>query len=212
MNEVVKPEQERLEWIMWMDRDAIILDACRPLSSILLRATPDFEHVNLITNNDTLGLNNGIFLFRVNDWSIELFKSILAFRYFRPDIELKQEEQTAMEIIMQEEKWKNGTVTVPWYWFNAYPSSFNSAAKYRSGPPEGEEWFRARKGDFVVHFAGDGDRARRMLEWHDMLESMGNVWEKDDALRDVTSEIENYWASYGSGRLTDGQRSGEPQK
>jgi mannan polymerase II complex MNN10 subunit len=212
MKEMLKPEHERLEWIMWMDRDAIVLDACRPLSMFLPPAGRGFDHINLVTNHDALGLNAGVFIFRVNDWSIELFNTILAFRYFRSDTQLALAEQSAMEMIIREDKWKKGVVTVPWYWFNAYPDEDDSAEKYGSGITKDLEWFRARKGDFAVHFAGDGGRSGRMLKWHNMLESVGDIWEKGDALRDVTSEIDEYWKGYGSGSLTDAQKSGEPQK
>jgi mannan polymerase II complex MNN10 subunit len=205
MKEMLKPEQERLEWIMWMDRDVIILDACRPLSMFLPPAGPEFDHINLITNHDAGGLNAGVFLFRVNDWSIELFNTVLAFRYFRPGQQLALAEQSAMAIIIQEEKWKKGVVRVPWYWFNAYPDEDDSVEKYRTGGTKDLEWFRARKGDFAVHFAGDGGRNGRMLE------RVGDVWEKGDTMRDVTPEIQRYWDSYDSGGLTDAQVSGEPQ-
>jgi hypothetical protein len=209
MNEMLKPAQSRLEWIMWIDRDAIILDACRPLSAFLPPNTPEFENINLITNHDKLGLNAGVFLFRVNDWSRDLFNTILAFRYFRPDVELALAEQTAMEKIINEDKWKEGVARVPWYWFNAYPDADRSAAKYRDG--ERAEWFRARKGDFVIHFAGDSGRVARMPGWMDMLEEVGNVWEKGgDKLRDITPEVKEYWKAYKKGELTHGQITGNP--
>ncbi|KAF1935712.1 hypothetical protein EJ02DRAFT_116604 [Clathrospora elynae] len=213
MNEMLKPQDERLEWIMWIDRDAILLDACRPLSNFVPPATPEFDKINLITNNDSWGLNAGVFIFRVNEWSIQLFNTILAFRYFRPDEELILAEQTAMEKIISEEKFKDGVVRVPWYWFNAYPDEGDSVKSYRDGlEPNNLEWFRARKGDFVVHFAGDDGRNRRMPDWLDMLQDLGNVWENGDALRDITSEISSYWNSWKSGSLTDVQITGEPEE
>lgn len=212
MNELLKPEAERTEWIMWIDRDAIVLDACRPLSMFLPPATAEFDKVNLITNNDAIGLNAGVFLFRVNEWSIALFNTILAFRYYRPDEHLVLAEQTAMEKIIHENKWKDGVVRVPWYWFNAYPDEEDSVTKYRDGlEPADLEWFRARKGDFVVHFAGDDGRSGRMPGWLDMLDQLGNVWEKGGARRDITKEISQYWTSYKEGNLTEQQISGQPK-
>lgn len=214
MNEMLKPEEERLEWMMWIDRDAIILDSCRPLSSFVPPATPEFEKVHLITNHDAGGLNAGVFMFRVSDWSISLFNTILAFRYYRPDEHLVLAEQTAMEIITKEDKWKDSVVRVPWYWFNAYPDEEDSVKKYREGlEPADLEWFRARKGDFAVHFAGDDGRSGRMPDWLDMLQKLGNVWEKtNEVKRDITQEIEAYWNSYKSGSLTPSQISGEPKQ
>lgn len=43
MNEMLKPLASRLEWIMWMDRDAIILDPCRLLSA----SCPPTHHESL---------------------------------------------------------------------------------------------------------------------------------------------------------------------
>lgn len=213
MNEMLKPEAERLEWIMWIDRDAILLDPCRPLSSFLPPNTDEFKDVNLITNKDEFGLNAGVFIFKVSDWATDLFNTILAFRYFRPNEELVLAEQTAMEKIIGEEKWKKSVVRVPWYWFNAYPDEEDSVKKYKDGlEPDNLEWFRARKGDYVVHFAGDNGRSGRMPEWLSMLEQVGNVYEKKEQQRDVTKEIEQYWNAYKSKSLTDHQISGEKWK
>jgi mannan polymerase II complex MNN10 subunit len=210
MNEMLKPESERLEWVMWIDRDAIVLDACRPLSSFLPPNTDEFKDVNLITNNDAFGLNAGVFIFKVSDWSTDLFNTILAYRYFRPDDQLVLAEQTAMEKIIHEDKWKKNVVRVPWYWFNAYPDEEDSVRKYKQGlEPENLEWFRARKGDYVVHFAGDDGRSGRMPEWLDMLAEVGNVYEKKEQQRDVTKEVQQYWSAWKSNSLTDAQISGE---
>jgi len=210
MNEMLKPADERLEWIMWIDRDAILLDPCRPLSSFLPPNTTEYADVNLITNNDAFGLNAGVFIFKVSDWATDLFNTILAFRYYRPNEELVLAEQTAMEKIIHEEKWKKSVVRVPWYWFNAYPDEEDSVKKYREGlEPENLEWFRARKGDYVVHFAGDDGRSGRMPDWLNMLQEVGNVYEKKEQQRDVTKEIEKYWESWKSGSLSEQQISGE---
>ncbi|KAF2028102.1 hypothetical protein EK21DRAFT_70476 [Setomelanomma holmii] len=210
MNEMLKPVEDRLEWVMWIDRDAILLDPCRPLSSFLPPNTTEFKDVNLITNNDAFGLNAGVFIFKVGDWATDLFNTILAYRYYRPDEELVLAEQTAMEKIIHEDKWKKSVVRVPWYWFNAYPDEEDSVKKYREGlEPENLEWFRARKGDYVVHFAGDDGRSGRMPDWLNMLQEVGNVYEKSEQQRDVTNEITKYWSSWLENSLTDDQITGE---
>lgn len=210
MNEMLKPEDERLEWIMWIDRDAIVLDACRPLSAFVPPATPEFEKVNLITNHDGFGFNAGVFMFRVSTWSLELFSTILSFRYYRPDEDLILAEQTAMEKITREDKWKDSVVRVPWYWFNAYPDEKDSMENYRDNkqPPD-LEWFRARRGDFVVHFAGDEGRSGRMPKWLDMLAEVGNIWEGGKVARDISDEIEKYWISWANNSLSDTQLEGK---
>lgn len=213
MNEMLKPVDERLEWIMWIDRDAIVLDPCRPLSSFLPPNTTEFADINMITNNDAIGLNNGVFIFKVSDWATDFFNTILAFRYYRPDVPLILAEQAAMENIIKEDKWKKHVAQVPWYWFNAYPDEDDSVNKFKDGKEsEDLEWFRARKGDYVVHFAGDDERSGRMPGWLDMLENLGNVYEKKEQMRDVSGEIERYWKSFKEGNLKDEQMSGEKWK
>lgn len=215
MNEMLKPEKERLEWIMWIDRDAILLDPCRPLSSFLPPNTDEYKDVNLIYNKDGFGLNAGVFIFKVSDWATDLFNTILAFRYYRPDVELVLAEQTALEKIINEDKWKKNVVQVPWYWFNAYPDEEDSIKKYKEGlEPENLEWFRARKGDYVVHFAGDNGRSGsgRMPDWLNMLQEIGNVYEKHGYVRDVTEEVQKYWAAFKTGTLTEDQKTGNKWK
>jgi mannan polymerase II complex MNN10 subunit len=213
MNEMLKPVEERLEWIMWIDRDAIVLDACRPISSFLPPNTTEFADIKLIINDDGYGLNNGVFLFQVGEWSRDFFNTISAFRYYRPKEQLVLAEQSAMENIMREEKFKKGVVRVPWYWFNAFPDEEDSVGKYRNGSePENLEWFRARKGDFIVHFAGDHGRADRMIRWMNMLDEEGNIYENKEQRRDVTREIAQYWSSWKDKSLTDEQISGDKWK
>ncbi|KAH8732655.1 hypothetical protein GQ44DRAFT_765741 [Phaeosphaeriaceae sp. PMI808] len=213
MNEMLKPIDERLQWIMWIDRDAIVLDPCRPLSSFLPPDTAEYKDVKLITNNDGFGLNAGVFIFKVGDWAVDLFNTILAFRYYRPEAELVLDEQTAMEEIIHERKWSNCVVQVPWYWFNAYPDEENSVQTYKEGlEPENLEWFRARKGDYVVHFAGDDERSDRMPDWLNMLQDLGNVYEKSEQQRDITKEVREYWSNWLSKSLTKPLISGEKWK
>ncbi|KAL6168093.1 hypothetical protein ACJQWK_05754 [Exserohilum turcicum] len=208
LNELQKPKESRLEWIMWIDRDVIVLDPCRPLSSYLPPDTAEFHDINFIASHDTVGLNAGMFLFKVNQWSVNLFSAVLAFRYYRPDEAIDYAEQTAMDKILQTDAWFPGVAQVPWYWFNAYPDEKNSIEVYMDGSrPKDLEWFRARKGDFAVHFAGDDGRSQRMVWWLDAIENM-DVWKNGDAKVDVTAEINEYWHAYRNKNLTDEQKAG----
>jgi mannan polymerase II complex MNN10 subunit len=211
-NEMLKPKEERLEWILWIDRDAIILDPCRPLSSFLPPNTSEFEHINLIVNQDAGDLNAGLFFFKVNEWSARLFTTILAFRYYRPDEDLPSAEQTAMSKLLSEgDKWSKGFVRVPWYWFNAYPAPKNSIVDFKAGiEPDNWQWYQARKGDFVVHFAGDDGREERMLQWLDVVERM-DVWKEGSERADITDEVHQYWDSLREGTLAQWQQTGDPK-
>ncbi|EUC31239.1 glycosyltransferase family 34 protein [Bipolaris zeicola 26-R-13] len=210
-NELLKPNHTRLEWILWIDRDAIIMDPCRPLSSFLPPDTPEYANVNLIVNRDAGDLNAGLFLFKVNEWSAKLFSTILGYRYYRPNDRLPSAEQTAMSRLLSEPGWSEKAAWVPWYWFNAYPAPNNSIVDFAAGAqPASLKWFQARKGHFVVHFAGDDGRSARMLEWEDVIETM-DVWREGTAKVDVTAEVKRYWDAFRSGALKLWQKTGDPR-
>jgi hypothetical protein len=91
--ELAKPAAERLEWLFWHDRDTILMNPNVPLEVFL----PPNQDVNLVVTNDRHGLNNGVFLVRVNEWAVRLFAAALSLKEYNPDIQLKYSEQSAME-------------------------------------------------------------------------------------------------------------------
>jgi hypothetical protein len=207
LDEMLKPEHKRLDWIFWVDRDTIILDQCRPISSFLPPdKTAEGKDVaiptHMLISNDLNGLNNGIFAMRVSHWSINLLMDILAFRDFNPEVELRFTEQSAMELVLKESKFAPHVQYVPQEWFNAYPAGEAGDYEQRT-TEEGLETYHARRGDFLVHFAGRGERKREMEQWLKTIKRMGNVWEERDgrrAQRDVTKDVEKFWAKLENDR------------
>ncbi|KAL3587835.1 hypothetical protein FPOAC2_13734 [Fusarium poae] len=228
LDEMMKPTRERLEWLFWVDRDTIILDQCRPLSSFLpsdyskgdssdsddtdhweqngnLEDTDESEperrdqktdDINLLVTNDWNGLNNGVFFVRVNQWAIELFSDIAAFRYYRPDVSLPSTEQSAMEIVMNEPKFKNNVRRIPQHWFNAYPKG--SATEFKEKrDEEGLKEYHARRGDFLLHFAGRGGRDKLIDDWTGMLNGRKGVWPVIEVQRNATRDILSFWSRWG---------------
>ncbi|CAO2656800.1 Nn.00g056030.m01.CDS01 [Neocucurbitaria sp. VM-36] len=228
MREMLKPAKERLEWIQWADRDTLILDQCRPISSFLPPETSRFSSwwhphhdssaqlrrhtdapadtdnnivntTHLLVNNDLNGLNNGVFLLRVHPWSIDLFTAILAFRHYKPDIDLPFTEQSAMENVLQSDQFKHQVRFVPQTWFNTYPQGGAEVFAKRENEV-GLQEEHVRRGDYLVHFAGHTDRARAIEEWVGVLEGMGDVWEGQRVQRDVSGEVAAFWRGLGFGR------------
>jgi hypothetical protein len=201
--EMAKPPQRRLQWMFWTDRDSIILDQCRSLEEFLPspakssstkegKASDDHEDIYLLATKDWNGLNNGIFLLRVNDWAVDLFTAILAFRYYRPYVDLPFTEQSAMEIVMKEPQFKEKVRIVPQHWFNAYPKG--KAQEFRDRTTEdGLEKYHARRGDFLLHFAGISHRDKAIAEWVKMLEQSEVIWSKESVQRDVTHDVAQFW-------------------
>ena len=213
MREMLKPEKERLEWIEWVDRDTLILDQCRPISSFLPpekarygswwrrgdREEPQANATHLLVTEDWNGLNNGVFLLRVNSWAVELFTAILAFRHYKLDVGLPFTEQSAMEQVIGTSQFKHQTRYVPQHWFNAYEGGGAQLFEEREGL-EGLKQYHARRGDYLVHFAGHSKKDEAIREWKSMLDKSGDVWENGRVLRDASQEIAAFWTNLGYGR------------
>ncbi|KAF2127163.1 glycosyltransferase family 34 protein [Dothidotthia symphoricarpi CBS 119687] len=193
MREILKPADERLEWVMWADRDTLILDQCRPLSSFL---PPVDTNRNIVVTTDWNGLNNGIFFLRVNKWAIDLFTATLAYRYYRPEVFLRFTEQSAMQNVLTEATFAGGVQWVPQHWFNAYDMSGAYAFANRTAVADLHPLL-VRRGDFLLHFAGQPNKNESINEWMDMLEVMENVWEAGSAQRNLTEEVTAFWKALG---------------
>lgn len=198
MREMLKPEDERIEWLMWVDRDTLILDQCRPIESFLPPESDssDTNTTHLLVNNDANGLNNGIFLIRVSSWAIELFSAILAFPHYRPDVTLRFTEQSAMEETILDPRFGRKVQFVPQHWFNGYPKGEPQefvARMDEDGLGEGD----VRRGDFLVHLAGHNDKEGAIKEWLGVLKALPNVWEHQTVQRDISGEVAQFWEKVG---------------
>ncbi|KAF1840008.1 glycosyltransferase family 34 protein [Cucurbitaria berberidis CBS 394.84] len=216
LREMLKPEKERLEWIQWVDRDTLILDHCRPISSFLPPEQSRFgtwwhpssndqnqpdkpdNTTHLLVTSDVNGLNNGVFLLRVNHWAIDLFTAILAFRHYKPDVELRFTEQSAMEHVLRTDHFKHQIRFVPQSWFNAYDRGGAELFATRENE-EGLQADHVRRGDYLVHFAGHGNKGQVIEEWVGVLGNMEDVWEKGSVQRDVSREVAEFWRGLGYG-------------
>ncbi|RAR06778.1 glycosyltransferase family 34 protein [Stemphylium lycopersici] len=214
MREMLKPERERLEWIQWVDRDTLILDQCRPISSFLPSERerfgswwrrddndepPQSNKTYLLITEDWNGLNNGVFLLRVNSWAIELFTAILAFRHYEPDVDLPFTEQSAMDHVLRTDHFKDQARYVPQHWFNGYPDG-NAQTFEQREDVKGLHERHVRRGDYLVHFAGLGKRDKAIKEWTTMLNESGDVWKERKVQRDTSQEIETFWKELGYDR------------
>lgn len=211
MYELLKPPNERLEWIMWVDRDTLILDQCHQISSFLppepsrfggwLERTTNSDRreknaTHLLVTNDFNGLNNGVFLLRVNSWAIQFFNSILAFRHYNPGVELKFTEQSAMELVINEDGFKEHTQFILQHWFNGYPKG--QVRQFRDHADEnGLDEEHVRRGDYLVHFAGRPKRGEIMSDWLSMLEELPNFWQYSSVQRDISTNVLKFWRGLG---------------
>ncbi|KAK8200928.1 hypothetical protein M8818_006247 [Zalaria obscura] len=183
LRELAKPESERLQWLLWVDADTILLNPYVPIETFL-PPSPEFDDVHLVVSNDWNGLNNGVFPIRVNSWAAELFASIVSFRHFHPDTHLRFRDQSAMSFLLREKVFAAHTVYCPQRWFNAYQGEHNETL----AP------FQARRGDFLVHFAGVGNREERMRYWLERAEQHLPDWEIEVQHTSYPTEARDFWA------------------
>ncbi|OJD30178.1 glycosyltransferase family 34 protein [Diplodia corticola] len=196
VDELAKPDPAaRLEWLLWVDGDTVVLNPCVPPSRFLPPTNNDFDNpINAIVTRDWNGLNNGIFLLRVSPWSLELFAGIVAYRQLRPGEPLTFLDQSAMEHLLREERFRDNVAYVPQRWFNAYHALQNETLTPAS----------IRRGDFLVHFAGRGRRREEMEFWLGVAERHAPDWELDFWRTGYPEDIGGFWEEWGRGRGRDG--------
>jgi lipopolysaccharide biosynthesis glycosyltransferase len=197
--EMTKPEDERLDWLLWADGDTMVLDQCRHPSDFLPPKKNDVggtgkkaaAEIQLIAAKDWNGFNAGVFFIRVSEWSINLLNAVNAFRLYNPGEKLVFAEQSAMTQLFELDQFKHNITFVPQHWFNAYPHPDRSyTADVNSTNLESHQ---ARRGDFMVHFPGYTNRHEAMLQWLTWLGIEGNVWESGRIERNVLPEIKEFW-------------------
>lgn len=186
LDELLKPADARLEWLLWADGDTIVLNPCVPPAKFL----PPDPAVHVVVAKDANGLNNGVFLLRVNAWALELFAGIIGYRHYRPDAPLVFQDQSAMEHLLLEDRFRPHVAYVPQRWFNAYHVFQNETL-----PPE-----RIRRGDFLVHFAGRPDRQREMEYWLGVAERHAPDWELEFYRTGYPEEIVDFWNAWYSNK------------
>lgn len=190
LRELSKPESERLEWLFWVDADTVILNPYVPIEIFLPPHQPEFEETYLLYSNDWNGLNNGVFLVRVNQWAVKLFTAIVAYRHYKPHEKLQFRDQSAMENVMKEPLFVNNVVQAPQRWFNAYQGEHNDTL----AP------FQIRRGDLLVHFAGVPNREQRMGYWLDRAEEHLDDWEVPVKSTSYPQERKDFWDELSRGR------------
>ncbi|KAK6332923.1 hypothetical protein TWF696_002940 [Orbilia brochopaga] len=161
LEELIKPPEERLEWLVWHDADLVLMNSEIPLEAFL--PPPGFEHIHLIATNDLGGLNNGVFFIRINEWSVLLLTALTAYRTYHPGFSSVNEDQVVMDEIIQLDEWKGHVVHVPQRWFNSY----HDFGKDADVPPSG------------IGQGGGAGVIRCSLSQNQSDEEIAEYWAKD---------------------------------
>ncbi|KAL4907584.1 hypothetical protein BDW74DRAFT_176335 [Aspergillus multicolor] len=164
VNELSKPIAERVEWIMWVDADSIIINPLIPLEIFLPPSSTSLDSIHFVATKDHKGLNTGIFFLRVHKWSVHFLIESLAYPKYNPYVDLDvQVDQSAMERVLNESSYCGNVTYLPRPWINAY---------------EWKHAYEGERGNMLVHFPGlDGARWEHMRKWLDVVDAGVGGWE-----------------------------------
>ncbi|KAJ6262656.1 hypothetical protein Dda_3468 [Drechslerella dactyloides] len=190
LRELGKPPEERLEWLVWVDADLVLMNSEIPLEAFI--PPPQFDHIHLIVTNDLHGLNNGVFFIRVHQWSVLLLTASMAYKTFNPEFSHVSEDQAALDNIIQRDAWKANVTHVPQRWFNSY-HNFGINGDI---PPEWH-WYNHyfEPGYLLVHFPGTGPHRTNLINEYVQLKAEKlQLYEVPLSRTNLTEDIAKFWA------------------
>ncbi|KAH8646836.1 hypothetical protein BX600DRAFT_155967 [Xylariales sp. PMI_506] len=189
LQELEKSPSERLEWLFWHDSDLILMNSKIPLEAFL--PPHRWSHIHVIGSNDLNGLNAGVFFIRVHEWSVSFLMSAYAYKDFYPGVPLPFAEQTAMEILMAEDKRKKHAMHVPQRWFNSYQGWGHN----EDVPPEWEwDMQNFKPGYLLLHLPGTGSARSDLIDqWVGRIQEKANEYEIDFSETHYPKEIGDFW-------------------
>lgn len=188
LRELGNPDNERLQWLMWVDYDTLILNPRVPVEVFLPNTEWDTE-LHFIVSHDFNGLNDGVFFIRVHAWSVDFLSALLAYRHFNPNTTLFWHEQSALVNLLEDPGFARHTQQVPWGWFNAY----DAEALHRE--TEGvQRNYSVQPGDLLVHLAGVQSRTVVMSIWlNNIAERHDPLWEVEFEKTSRAGEVGTFW-------------------
>lgn len=182
ISEMAKPEDERAEWLVWFDADTIIMNPNVPWA-MFLPPVDSFPDVHLIGAKDWNSFNPGVFLIRVNGWSVKMLTQVYALKQILTDITFGDNaDQDAMIWIMDRPGYREHVIYEPIEWFQGYQ---NPRGHFRDVQP----------GDLLVHFPGWKDkRFKYMDQYLDKLRTEKRAWHIQWQDTSYPSGVNAYWS------------------
>ncbi|KAK6535612.1 hypothetical protein TWF694_002067 [Orbilia ellipsospora] len=189
LQELVKPVEERLEWLVWHDADLVLMNSQIPLEAFL--PPREFSHINMIVTNDLNGLNNGVFFIRVHDWCVRVLAASMSYTVYNPTFSHVSEDQAALDNLIRSDAFKGNVTHVPQRWFNSY----HDFGIDDDIPPE---WHWANHyfepGYLLVHFPGTGGHRTNLInQWVKAKAEEGEKYEVPFDKTGLTKEVEKFW-------------------
>ncbi|KAJ5757108.1 Galactosyl transferase [Penicillium nucicola] len=180
ISELAKPAGERMEWLMWVDADSIILNNDVPAEVFL--PPSDLKDIHLVTAKDQNGLNTGIMFMHVHPWTISFLTETLGYPLFHSKIDLgRSADQEAMGRVLNKttegpagQGYASGVAYLPRPWINTYEQE---------------------RGDLLVHFPGLEERRwPHMAKWLDIVEMTPQKWNLPLEKTGYLTKTAAYWS------------------
>lgn len=172
-------------WCRWFDADTIILNDNIPWSTFL-PPREDFSDIHFLGNKDWNGYNCGVFMMRINEWTVNFLTQATAIPLLRPDIPIgvpyPNYEQDAMKWVLDQKGYKEHTVYQPRLWYNGFSSG-----------AEGE--LEVKTGDLLIHFPGVLEKYSKMGHWLDILENEPEKVKIPLANMTLHEDVKDFWAT-----------------
>ncbi|KAL9095080.1 MAG: hypothetical protein Q9165_002683 [Trypethelium subeluteriae] len=173
IQELAKPENQRIEWFFWTDPNVIILNPNIPLSIFL--PPSDLTDINLLATKDRSGLNPSSFFLRVDEDTMRLLVSILSQPALDPEETSKAyaKDQELFQKVAQSDEYKPMMLYTPRPWFNAE----QKRAHADDDPDDFAGVFEGGHGALLVNFPRlNGDRWQSMAGYLDKVERASNLY------------------------------------
>jgi len=99
MRQFLMEPPPNVKWLMWIDTDVIFVNYQTTLESLTLAAGPN---AHLVLGGDYVGINAGVFLLRVSDWSKKLLDTVLS-KFERFSTHTFQEQESLQDTVRDPE-------------------------------------------------------------------------------------------------------------
>ena len=175
--------------ISFFDSDTILLNPNIPWTLFL--PPRDFSDIHFLGSYDWEGFNAGVFLVRINEWSVKMLTEVSALPDLRQDVQVGYNaEQTAFKWVFKRVGYREHVLYQPNKWFNGFEQSFGKL------PP-------VKDGDMLVHFSGlKEDKFGAVQKWLDRLEDAPHELHVPLDKTRYEVNVDAYWSCMRNAKYT----------
>jgi len=163
-------KNKEYDWIFWADGDTAITNPNIKLETFL----PEDNDIHFIAASDRHSLNAGVFLIRVDSWSLNMLMRAVSYQYYNPKERVGYSDQTSINHLLIDFKEDRHYVIVPQSWFNNYPDL-------------------KKPGNFIVHYAGRKNKMEVFEEDREEAYTEDKRWAKAKTNKQLRKEVLNYY-------------------